>query len=140
MKNLSRIFILLFVALLGFSSCGTDEPDGKWEKMKWTNVDNLMNVNGVYLLPEEGGTFTFLCRNYEQPWISSVAVNGVTYKVNSENNKVFNGEWFTLKFEGNKLTITLQSLPQSVESRGFDLVATAGDIFDTFIFNQKRNG
>ena len=139
MRNISKIFILLFVALLGFSSCGSEEPIGKWENMKWTNVDNLKNVNGVYLLPAEGGTYTFLCRNYEQPWISSVTVNG-EYPEGYENSRVFNGEWFTVKFEGNKLIITVQSLPQSLGSRGFDLMVTAGDIFDKFIFNQQRNG
>ena len=139
MKNLSKVFILLFIALLGFSSCG-DEPDGKWEKMKWTNVNNLMNVNGVYLFPAEGGSYTFLCRNYEHPWISSVTVNGVRQAVNSDTPMEFDGEWFSLKFEGNKLTITVQSLPESLESRGFDLAVTAGDIFDTLIFSQQKNG
>ena len=39
MKHLSKILVLLFIAVLGVSSCG-DEPDGKWDKMKWTNVNN----------------------------------------------------------------------------------------------------
>lgn len=137
MKYLSRIFILLFV-LLGVSSCGSDEPDGNWEKMKWTNVNNLMNVNGVYLLPEEGGTCTFLCRNYANPWIESVTVDGVNQMLNNGNSMEFHGEWCTIKFEGNKLIITTQPLPGSLESRNVDVHVTAGDIFDTLNFRQQK--
>lgn len=138
MKQILRAFLFLMVALVGVASCG-DEPDGKWDKMKWTNVNNLMNVNGIYLFPEESGTYTFLCRNYDSPWIESVVVNGVSQTVVNENRFQFNGEWFTLNFEGNKLTITVKELPQSVESRGFELNVTAGDVFDTLIFSQKMN-
>ena len=139
MKYLSRIFILAFVVLLGATSCGSDEPDGNWEKMKWTNVNDLKNVNGVYLLPEEGGTCTFLCRNYDHPWISSVTVDGVNQVLNNGNQMEFNGEWCTVKFEGNKMIVTTQPLPASLELRNFDVNVTAGDIFDTFHFRQQKN-
>lgn len=139
MKHLSRILILLFVVLLGVSSCGSDEPDGKWDKMKWTNVDNLMNVNGNYYLPEAGGTYTFLCRNYEHPWIASVTVDGVTHSVSGDSQTEFNGEWCTLKFEGNKLIITAQPLPADVELRFMTVEVTAGDIFDHLVFAQGKN-
>ena len=70
---------------------------------------------------------------------SSVEVNGVYQAVDSENPLVFNGEWFTLKFEGNNLIITAEPLPESVQSRSFKLDVTAGDIFDHFVFSQQRN-
>ncbi len=128
MKQLSKLLILLLVALLGVTSCGSDEPEGKWDKMKWTNVNDLKNVQGVYILPEEGGTFTFLCRNYEKPWFSMA--------VGHENE--FSGEWYSAKFEGNKLIVTVEALPQAVEMRDFSLQVTAGDIFDTFLFRQQK--
>ena len=128
MKQLSTLFILLLVALLGVTSCGSDEPVGIWEKMKWTNVNDLKNVQGVYIIPEEGGTFTFLCRNYEKPWFS-MAVGHETE---------FRGEWFSAKFEGNKMIVTVDALPQAVDSRNFSLQVTAGDIFDTFLFRQEK--
>ena len=128
----------MIATLLGATSCG-DEPDGQWAKMKWTNVNNLMNDQGVYYLPEDGGSYTFLCRNYEQPWIASVTVDGVMQVISNENRKEFNGEWFTLRFEGNKLIISAESLPESVESRGFHLQVTAGNIFDTLLFSQQQN-
>lgn len=136
MKHLSRILILLFIVLLGTTSCGSDEPEGKWAKMKWTNVDNLMNVNGNYLLPEGGGTFTFLCRNYDYPWFNAVSVDGVEKQL--ANETTFYGEWCTMKFEGNKMIITVESLPASVDERSVQLAVTAGDIFDSFTFIQKR--
>ena len=136
--KLSRICILMILVILGMASCG-DEPDGKWEKMKWTNVDNLMNVNGVYYLPEGGGSCSFLCRNYDRPWISTIVVDGVEQQLENENRTEFHGEWFTVKFEGNNLIITANALPESVESRIFKLEVTAGDIFDTLVFGQKKN-
>ncbi|MBQ3364808.1 MAG: hypothetical protein IJG42_12760 [Muribaculaceae bacterium] len=138
MKNLSKLFILLAIVLLGVSSCGSDEPDGKWEKMKWHNVANLMNQQGVYLIPEEGGTFVFQCRNYSNPWITSVTVDGVSISIDNSSNKEYNGEWCTVKFEGSNLSITAQPLPASVERRNLDIRVTAGDIFDTLPFAQQR--
>ena len=138
MKPLSKIFVLLFVILLGVSSCG-DEPDGKWDKMKWTNVNNLMNIQGVYYLPESGGEYTFLCRNYDHPWIVAVTIDGVSQVLDDNNKLEFSGEWFTAKFEGNKLIINTVSLPESLSSRSFNLEVTAGDIFDSFSFTQQHN-
>lgn len=137
MKQLTKYLILLIVAVLGVTSCGSDEPDGKWERMKWTNVNDLKNVNGVYILPEENGTYTFLCRNYEQPWFTSFTVNGVQQTV-SDNHSISGDWWFTAKFEGNKLLITVGTLPKSVDSRDFTLNVTAGDIFDSLIFRQEK--
>ena len=138
MKNLSKLFILLAIVLLGVSSCGSDEPEGKWEKMKWYNVDNLMNHQGVYLIPEEGGTFVFQCRNYSNPWLISVTVDGVGHSIDNSHNKEYIGDWCALKFEGDKLSITAQPLPNSLESRNLDVQVSAGDIFGTLSFSQKR--
>lgn len=141
MKRLSIIFILLISLLMGVASCGGDEePIGSWERMKWTNVNNLMNIQGVYYLPVEGGSYTFLCRNYSHPWINSVTVNGITLVPDIIENRIeFNGEWFTAKFEDNKLIITADALPQSVSSRNFTILVTAGDIGDSFEFAQQQN-
>ena len=140
MKRLSIIFILMTAVLLSVASCGSgDEPDGNWAPMKWTNVNNLMNFQGVYYFPEEAGSYIFLCRNYEQPWFNSIQEDGVMKAPDIENPRDFAGGWYTLKFEGNKLTITVESLPASVESRSFSVDVTAGDIFDHLYFCQQRN-
>ena len=136
MSRTLQLFILLTVALLGFTSCG-DELDGKWEKMKWTNVNNLMKVQGSYLIPEEGGTFRFQCRNYGRIWIDSYTVDGVPYVFNSESPLETGDLWFSVIILDNNITITAMPLPESVESRYFNLVMTAGDIFDTLTFKQQ---
>ena len=137
MKNLSKLLIVLVIALMGVASCG-DEPDGKWEKMKWTNVDNLMNMQGIYLIPEEGGVYLFQCRNYDHPWIISVTVDGVEYVIDGASNREYNGEWCTVKFDGSKMYITADPLPESVPARTINVHVTAGDIFDVLAFAQRR--
>ena len=137
MYKLSKLFILLMIAMLGVASCG-DEPDGKWQKMKWTNVNNLMNRQGVYLIPEEGGVFVFQCRNYDHPWIDSVTVDGVEYVVNNADNREFIGDWCIVRFDGNNMYVTAVPMPQSLEARSLTVHVTAGDIFDTLMFSQQK--
>lgn len=128
---------MLTMVLLAVSSCG-DEPDGKWDKMKWTNVDNLMNLQGVYIIPSYGGSYTFLCRNYERPWIESVTVDGTRQDINNESRSAYDGEWCSVEFDGNALIVTAKRLPADVESRHIDVEVTAGDIFDAFHFRQAQ--
>ena len=46
MKHVLKISILLMAVLLGLSSCGDgDEPDGKWEKMKWKQLHQHMELS-----------------------------------------------------------------------------------------------
>ena len=137
MSRFLQIFILLTAVQLGFTSCG-DEPDGKWEKMKWTNVDNLMNIQGSYIIPEEGGTFRFQCWNYSVVWVDSYSINGVSYTLGGDDIPNVNDLWFGLNITDNKMTITADPLPESVESRYFSLDLTAGDTFDTLVFKQQR--
>lgn len=137
MRRFLRSLILLTIALLTATSCG-DEPDGKWDKMKWTNVNNLMQEQGSYLIPEAGGTFRFQCRNYGHIWIASYTINGVSYPINGESLPEMDDVWFTVIIKDNIMTIVAEPLPESVESRYFSLELTAGDIFDTFVFKQQR--
>ncbi len=137
-SKLSRLFIILVaIALLAAASCG-DEPDGKWAKMKWTNVDNMTNQQGVYIIPQEGGTYTFLCRNYEHPWIELVTIDGIRQDIDNESRRSYNGEWVGVEFEGNALHLTAKQLPADVEERHIDVTVTAGDIFDIFHFKQVQ--
>ena len=140
MKHLFKISILLVVALLAFSSCG-DEPDGKWAKMKWKNVDNLAKVDNVYVIPEGGGTFTFECTNYKAPWISTIMENGVDeYSLVEINNdfRKFTGNWFEVECINADLVVTIDPLEADCYDRSLTVVVTAGDIFDTFVFQQQK--
>ena len=137
MKLLSKISILLIAVLLGFSSCG-DEPDGKWDKMKWDNVDNLAKVNGIYVIPAEGGTFTFECKNYT-PWLSSVIINTEYQDIISQGNrKEYKNDWFEVKIVDKQVIFTFDDIEESSAGRTVEVEVTAGDIFDTFLFKQER--
>ena len=142
MKCLSKISILLIAVLLGFSSC-SDEPDGKWAKMKWNNVDNLVKVNNIYVIPEEGGTFTFECKNYT-PWLSRVYVNNEPKPIVREDlhemwKKCIIDDWFEIEIVDKKMIIFFDRIDDYyLTERKVTVEVTAGDIFDTFIFQQQK--
>ena len=139
MKFLSKFSFLLIAILLGFSSCG-DEPDGKWAKMKWNNVDNLSKTNNIYVIPEEGGSFTFECKNYT-PWIAEVVINTEHQDISSQedwNWKVYTNDWFEVKITDKKVIFSFDEIKEPMTGRTAEVVMTAGDIFDTFIFQQQK--
>ena len=139
MKHLSKVVILLTAILLCAASCD-DLEDGKWPKMKWKNTCDLAKDDGAYLIPEEGGTFTFECKNYPSFWLGVVIVDGIYHDPCDEtgDNHSFKGEWYDVKCEGNKLIIKAEPLPSTLESRNFEVGVTAGDIFDGFKFSQQK--
>ena len=139
MKFLSQFSILMITVLLGFSSCG-DEPDGKWSKMKWNNVDNLTKTNNIYVIPEEGGSFTFECKNYT-PWIADVVINTERQDILSQDDwkwKEYRNDWFEVKITDKKVIFSFDEIKEPMTGRTAEVVVTAGDIFDTFIFQQQK--
>lgn len=142
MNHLFKISIYLIVALLAFSSCG-EEPDGKWDKMEWISVDNLAQVNNIYVIPEEGGTFTFECKNYT-PWLSRVYVNNEPKPIVREDlqekwKKCIIDDWFEIEIVDKKMIIFFDRIDDYyLTERKVTVEVTAGDIFDTFIFQQQK--
>lgn len=139
MKFLSKFSFLLIAVLLGFASCG-DEPHGKWAKMKWNNVDNLSKTNNIYVIPEEGGSFTFECKNYT-PWIAEVVINTELQDISSQedwNWKEYRNDWFEVKITDKKVIFSFDEIKEPMTGRTAEVVMTAGDIFDTFIFQQQK--
>ena len=129
----------MIAVLLGFSSCG-DEPDGKWSKMKWNNVDNLTKTNNIYVIPEEGGSFTFECKNYT-PWIADVVINTERQDILSQDDwkwKEYRNDWFEVKITDKKVIFSFDEIKEPMTGRTAEVVVTAGDIFDTFIFQQQK--
>lgn len=138
MNQLSKLYILLIVTLIGLTSCNIDEPDGKWDKMKWKNIDNLSKVNNIYVIPKEGGTFTFECKNYT-PWLADVIVNGEHQDLlTNENRKAYKNDWFEVKITDKNVVFTFDEIEEPMTTRRVEVVATAGDIFDTFHFQQEN--
>jgi hypothetical protein len=35
MKKVAKTLLMVLLVLITATSCGKDEPDGKWDKMKW---------------------------------------------------------------------------------------------------------
>jgi hypothetical protein len=134
MKKMSKTLLLLLVVLVGVAACGVDEPDGLWAKMKWENVDKLEKVNGVFLIPEGGGTFTFECKNYH-PWLSEVIIND-EYQDTGWDRKGYKNDWLEVKVVDKKIIFTFDKISESMLTRRVEIVVTAGDIFDRFSFQQ----
>ena len=134
MKKMSKTLLLLLVVLVGVAACGVDEPDGKWAKMKWENIDNLEKVNGVFMVPEGGGSFTFECKNYN-PWLADVIING-EHQDMGVNWKGYKNDWLEVKVVDKKIIFTFDKIGESMTTRRVEIVVTAGDIFDHFSFQQ----
>ena len=135
MKQLIKTFVLLLVLLVGVASCGKDEPDGMWEKMKWEEPSGLTKGgDGIYLVPASGGTFKFTCKNY-QPWIAQISDY---YELTSAQDvSSYQGSWYSVNCVKSEVTFTFRPLTDEDDTRELMVTLTAGDIFDYFKFIQR---
>ncbi len=139
MKKISKTLLILMLLIVTATSCGKDEPDGKWEKMKWKEPSNIVKLQeGVYRVPTSGGSFTFICENYE-PWIVFLAENGpyVSYEYPGVSVRTLIGEWCSVECVKKKVTFTFSPVSDD-EVHDFEVTLTAGDIFYTFLFTQSN--
>ena len=141
MKQMTKTLLLLFVLLIGAAACSKDEPDGKWAKMKWEEPAGITKVDGVYVIPASGGTYKFTCKNYK-PWISHIVEVSEEYEQIATLNDVHNceGSWYSVKCEGNDVTVTFKPRPTDDYNHALQVTLTAGDIFDYFSFIQNPKG
>jgi hypothetical protein len=138
MKKITKTLLMVLLVLVTATSCGKDEPDGKWAKMKWKAPDGLVKLQeGVYQVPLSGGSFTFICENYE-PWISSITEIGpdVSQEYLGPNSSI-EGEWCTVKCEKKYVTIIFSPATED-ESHELEVVFTAGDVFYKLYFVQRN--
>ena len=133
MKQLARIILLLFAIIFMVASCG-DEPDGKWDKMKWEDLSGLTQENGIYIVPATGGTYTFKCQNYK-PWIDHCEYD--YHEMVLYSPTLVYCDWFEVQCENNDVTVTFGPLDDLTKPRQLTVVLTAGDIFDYFRFEQR---
>ena len=140
MKKTTILLIILLATVASLVSCGVDEPDGKWDKMKWKDLSGLSKEKGVYIVPADGGTYAFECTNYSGPWLSGILDNGeyVYPSPGHEDFHSFTGNWFSVLCDHATVTITIQPLDGSTASRSLSVGVTAGDIFDSIDFIQRR--
>lgn len=137
MKQLRFAFLSLAVLIL--ASC-SDDPDGKWDSMKWRAEVPVQTTDGVYHVPETGTELTFSCRNYSSPWIDNAMSNGEYYFPPREANDyhTITTDWFKAEISGNMLKVVFEA-NETAEERLLQLTVTAGDIFYTFKFKQSAN-
>lgn len=127
------------LAIAGLTSCNTSTEDGDWEPMKWSAEQVLSVDNNYYVIPAEGATVSFICKNYSAPWMSNAITGGIQHLPDYEKGDYRNikGDWFAASTNENRLTVTFTE--NAVSDRYISITVTAGDIFYTFSFKQKAN-
>ena len=131
------LFALAAACMLG--GCTSTTLDGDWDPMKWNAEQKLTSDNGAYIIPSDGETITFVCKNYSEPWMSAADVNGKYFLPDYEANdyKSITGDWFTASIQDNRLSVTFAE--NTTAERSVTITVTAGDIFYTFKFRQKAS-
>lgn len=106
--------------------------------MKWKAPSELVQIQeGVYQVPLSGGTYTFICENYE-PWVVSLHESGpyITHDTPGPSDAI-NGEWCSVKCEKKKVTITFSPTTEEAPHE-FEVGFTAGDVFYYLHFLQSN--
>lgn len=134
--NLFKILLLIIFATT-FVACESEEKDGDWEAMKWeTNVSNI-NKNKIEV-PNEGGVYVIKCTNYKSFWISTLSESGESLPIDNEDEKI-EREWYSIKInDGNTMTVSILS-NSGDDNRTLKIGIQAGNAFDSFLFEQKKN-
>ena len=140
MKKIAKSLLMVLLVLVAATSCGKDEPElvGEWSKMKWKVPSGLVQIQeGVYQVPLSGGSFTFICENYE-PWIESLHESGpyVTYDTPGHSDSIY-GEWCTVKCVNKYVTITFSPTTEE-DPHEFEVTLQSGDAFYQFHFYQRN--
>lgn len=143
MKKKMVAAALLAALTFSMGSCSKDELDGAWDPMKWkTSVKK--EKDGTINVPSDGGTYVFVCTNYDRPWMSDVyeKINGQDVHYPASTGKYddsFYGRttpWLEALWQGNTFTVTVSPNTTGKE-RTMYVGVTAGDIFYTFTFRQQ---
>lgn len=128
-KDVLGMLLLALLAVAGLAACTDD--DGDWPPMKWkTNVK--MEKEHVISVPAEGATYQFTCKNYNF-WLVTLKEDEEVIYTNDDTHQI-HGEWVTVDVENKVMTVKVS--PNSSKQRTAVIGVTAGDIFDSFTFNQ----
>ena len=130
---------MVLLVLVVATSCGKEEePIGIWTPMKWKVPGDLVRIQeGVYQVPLSGGTYTFICENYE-PWVVSLYESGpyVTHETPCPRDAIY-GEWCSVKCVKKYVTITFSPTTEDAPHE-FDIEFSAGDVFYSLHFLQRN--
>ena len=138
MKKTIETLLITLLVIITATSCGKDEPVGQWDEMKWKVPSDLIQIQeGVYQVPLSGGTFTFICENYE-PWIESLYESGPNVSIETYGPLyTIEGEWCSVDCLKKYVTITFSPTSED-EPHEFEIGFTAGDIFYYMHFKQSN--
>ena len=121
MKKTILTMALAIISMV-FVACGDgDTPDGKWNAMQWEDVtyaSQTINNTNYYIVPQEGGTYTFVCKNYTPAQVTSLS----RYKI----DETLNPSTFASVSQNGK-TVTVTIAPNDTITRYAILEVMCGD-------------
>ena len=129
---MKKLLLCLLASVMSLTSCESSDPEGLVDTMKWSTVPSGLK-NGELKVKAEGGNCLFACKNYNGFWIASVKEKGEFKETTS--HKEFEGGWYLVKVEDNKLKVIINS-NETNASRSFTVCVEAGNTFDEFKFVQ----
>lgn len=134
--NLFKILLLIIFAT-AFVACENKEKDGDWEPMKWeTNGSNM--VKNKIEVPNKGDVYVIKCTNYKSFWINALSENDESLPISYEDKEI-EKEWYSIKIDnGNTMTVSILSNSND-DNRTLKIGIQAGNAFDSFLFEQKKN-
>lgn len=135
------VILLACIVALCITSCEEEHlKDGDWEAMKWNNPTELVQQERVFIIPAEGGSYTFECKNY-YPWMLGVIEGkddtGQYFFTDNEDRHHLKGSWWEVSIDKKLVTVTFSPLDSETSMRDLSVSLTAGDIFDYLQFHQK---
>ncbi len=162
MNHMKRMlfFLLLAMTMTWLTGCDSCAEDGDWDPMKWADTNyqtSKHNGQHTYVVPQQGGTLTFRCKNYQGFWLThiryldenskivEVTHGGTLWGDNTweESPDSVKMDMYTLQCdlctakvqEEGILDVTFQ--PNLSDARYLTVGLQAGDTFYTFYFEQE---
>ena len=150
-QKIGKLFFLCVsvLSVLSFAACDKEEEEemGKFEPMKWQQTDYLTtedNETTRYVVPSEGGSFTFTCKNYDSLRLSQIKYerDGESRYRTSSTDESFSttsasDEICDISVDGNIVEIT--SKPNTDSLLKIDVILTHAHAFGKLCFVQEGN-
>ena len=95
-------------AAITLTSCDSDEHDdlvGDWDNMIWKTEAPVTMKSDTYIVPATGGELTFSCKNYSDPWISTVRYARKYYYPIAVDKEYDETDWYTISLDFSSVTL-----------------------------------
>ncbi|MCQ2290297.1 MAG: hypothetical protein MJZ63_03350 [Muribaculaceae bacterium] len=141
---MNKFALILITFCFVLSACSNDDNTligGNWPPMEWEEfsykTQNVDNAKFIFV-PKEGGTYTFVCKNYKSYWCTPYnRYFALREKFDYEEELAYHGEntYTNAKVNGHTLTVTFAA--NDTITRYCYLEVSAGDTFSSFSFMQE---